>query len=379
MSAETRTIRRILAINAFDGGSHRWFLTGLATASRHAWTVIPGKPVHWKWRMRSSALQMAESTRKHIAKHGHPDLLFCTDMLDLPSFRGLLNDSTFASIPVLNYFHESQWTYPTAATGRQADHHFGYTNLLSAIAANACVFNSRFHQDTFLEASESFVRRMPDSKSVHDWSALKAKCHVIMPGIEFRNEKSSSRSPDFDKEHLRIPVIGWVSRWENDKRPDQFLRLLEMLRERDRPFRLVLLGARPTDRNGASNANLVKIQQCCADQILHDGFAVSADAYWRWLGEIDYVVSTADHEFFGIAIAEAMHAGAIPIVPDRLSYQELVPDACRYKSLDQAAEMLCRELEGWQATRVACQAQSKKLDRRITTQAIDDLIDRLVC
>ena len=37
----------------------------------------------------------------------------------------------------------------------------------------------------------------------------------------------------------------------------------------------------------------------------------------------DVVVSTAIHEFFGIAIAEAAAAGAIPIVPRRLAYPEI--------------------------------------------------------
>lgn len=327
--------------------------------------------------MRSSALEMAEKTSQHVVQSGYPDVLFCTDMLDLPCFRGLLNDPNFATIPVVNYFHESQWTYPTP-TGVRPDLHFGYTNLLSAIASDACVFNSHFHQATFLGASEAFVRRMPDSKSVHDWEKLKSKCHVIKPGIEFRSEVAKARTPASNMSKNLGPVIGWVSRWESDKCPDQFLRLLEALQRRGCPFRLVLLGARPTDRKHAIDPSLAEIQRRFASQILHDGFANSVDQYWRWLDRIDFVVSTADHEFYGIAVAEAMHAGAIPIVPDRLSYPELVPDACRYQSLDQAAEMLCRDPESWQAARLACQRQAETLDRRLTRKAIDDLVSELV-
>jgi hypothetical protein len=37
------------------------------------------------------------------------------------------------------------------------------------------------------------------------------------------------------------------------------------------------------------------------------------------------VASTAVHEFFGIAMVEAMAAGLVPLLPRALSYPELVP------------------------------------------------------
>ena len=36
-------------------------------------------------------------------------------------------------------------------------------------------------------------------------------------------------------------------------------------------------------------------------------------------------VSTAEHETFGIAAVEAMAAGCVPLLPNRLSYPEIVP------------------------------------------------------
>jgi len=39
------------------------------------------------------------------------------------------------------------------------------------------------------------------------------------------------------------------------------------------------------------------------------------------------VLSTARHEFFGIAVVEALLAGCLPWLPDRLSYPELLPPA----------------------------------------------------
>jgi glycosyltransferase involved in cell wall biosynthesis len=296
-----------------------------------------------------------------------------------------LNDPAFAAIPVLIYFHESQWTYPTSPHS-PVDHHYGYTNLLSAIAAEACVFNSRFHRDTFLEASERFVRRMPDSKSAHDWNQLKLKCHVIAPGIDLRDTAWSRthQANDAVRETLKAPlptrskVIGWVSRWESDKRPDRFANMLRDLARQDQNFQLILLGAR-TGISGRSPCEaLEKIRRDHGDRILYDGFAPTAPEYWHWLSKMDFVVSTADHEFFGIAICEAMHAGVIPVVPNRLSYPELVPPDCLYESSEEAIAMLCKSEDTRQSLTAACRACANRFDRKQTARMIDERVDRLI-
>jgi isopropylmalate/homocitrate/citramalate synthase len=49
------------------------------------------------------------------------------------------------------------------------------------------------------------------------------------------------------------------------------------------------------------------------------------------------VISTADHEFQGLAMIEAVSAGASPVVPDALCYREQYPEQHRYPSGDMAA------------------------------------------
>ena len=44
------------------------------------------------------------------------------------------------------------------------------------------------------------------------------------------------------------------------------------------------------------------------------------------MSKTDVVVSSSMHEFFGISVVEALSAGAVPVLPKRLSYPEVVPE-----------------------------------------------------
>jgi len=69
-------------------------------------------------------------------------------------------------------------------------------------------------------------------------------------------------------------------------------------------------------------------------------------AYYALLSRATVAVSTAKQETFGIAMQEAVNCGAVPVVPDRLSYQELFSDRYRYDDLAEGAELVQKALEG---------------------------------
>ena len=67
-----------------------------------------------------------------------------------------------------------------------------------------------------------------------------------------------------------------------------------------------------------------KAQSYLRDNIDLWGYQRNRDDYERALQRADVIVSTANHEFFGIGILEAIAAGAYPLVPNRLSYPEIL-------------------------------------------------------
>lgn len=375
---------RVLAIDAFHGGSHRAFIENIRRHSIHDWTLVTGKPVHWKWRMRSAPLELARMAVKRLTDLGAgdsmPERIFCTDMLDLPSFLGLAAwhgrsiDLDWFRVPTTIYFHENQWTYPLAPTARP-DFHYGYTNLVSALSADQCLFNSAYHRDDFVAASARFLARMPDSRRCHDLDRLRETCRVVPPGF------SEFSVGDEDRVDAGTPVqrpvtIGWVSRWESDKRPDRLFELLRSLEDQGADFRLILLGPRSGD--GCQEHR--KIVDRYADRIRFDGFADSIQEYRRWLAKMDFVVSTADHEFFGIAICEAIWAGAIPVVPNRLSYPELVAAPYRYDDPAAAARMILDRTDAFQIPTThrraveECRKRVEKFQARHVVRELDDIL-----
>ena len=79
--------------------------------------------------MRHSAVTL----RAQIHDLGTPldawDLVWCSDMLNLAEFKGLLPPQ-IARLPAVAYFHENQLTYPVQVKDAR-DLHFGITNFLA--------------------------------------------------------------------------------------------------------------------------------------------------------------------------------------------------------------------------------------------------------
>jgi glycosyltransferase involved in cell wall biosynthesis len=300
----------ILALEPYYGGSHRAFIDGLSKASRHNWTLLTLPAHKWKWRMRHSAITFAAKAAELPEKCQNWDLLFCSDMLNLAEFVALA-PAGIAGLPKVVYFHENQLTYPVAAEDER-DYQFAMTNLTSALAADAVWFNSQFHLDSFLDALARFLKSMPDYQPLGAIEIIRAKSSVYPPGIsDFPARKTREPGP------LRIL---WAARWEHDKNPEDFFKALEILKTENVPFRISVIGQSFRDQP-------VIFEQAHSDLRDHIdlwGYQQSRYDYERALLSTDVAVSTANHEFFGISIVEAIAAGAYPLVPNRLSYPEIL-------------------------------------------------------
>ncbi|HBE69370.1 MAG TPA: DUF3524 domain-containing protein, partial [Planctomycetaceae bacterium] len=304
----------VLYLEPFGGGSHRAFYDGWSSSSSHRFQVLSLPANHWKWRSRHAAVTLAEAADKLVGTQEQPQVVVASSMLELASWRGLVAPE-LAHTPAVLYFHENQFTYPLSE-GQTRDYHYAYSQLLSTFAADEVWFNSQFHAREFFDAAAEWLARMPDGqKQLPRLEKVEKGYQVCPPGISPIGERLRVRGDVGPR-----PMIGWVGRWEHDKNPDRFVALIEHLIASDRDFDLVLLGQRFSRDHPA----LKRLSSVAADRILFSGYAESQADYWQWLSRIDIVVSTAQHEFFGIAVVEAISAGALPCVPYALAYPEVL-------------------------------------------------------
>lgn len=300
---------RILALEPYYGGSHQSFLDGWSARSRHTWSVLGLPAYKWKWRMRHGAITLADRVSRLVADGERWDLVFCSDMLNLAEFKGLVAPP-IRDLPSVAYFHENQLTYPVRHEDER-DYHYVLTNLTTALAATQVWFNSAYHRDSFLEALPAFFKRMPDHQPTHAVEVIRGKSDIQPPGID----APPTRGPR-STEPCRIL---WAARWEHDKNPDTFFAALKILKRRGVAFRLSVIGEQFRD----SPEVFTWARQFFSDHIDRWGFQSSRQEYQAALAEADVVVSTADHEFFGISVLEAVAAGARAVLPRRLAYPEL--------------------------------------------------------
>jgi glycosyltransferase involved in cell wall biosynthesis len=301
---------RILALEPYFGGSHRAFLDDWWAHSRHNWTVLGLPPFKWKWRMRHSAYTLAEQVRRRVAAGERWDAFFCSDMLDLAAFYGLAPPE-LRQIPSVAYFHENQLTYPVRHESER-DYHFGYTNMTTALAATRVWFNSAFNRDSFLEALPAFLKRMPDYQPFEAVERIRVKSEICPQGVREMPSRGE-RQPG----PLRIL---WAARWEHDKNPQLFFDAVKLLRTRGVELRVSVIGEQFRETSDVFAWAAEHFRDC----IDRWGYQESRAEYEAALREADVIVSTADHEFFGVSVVEAIAAGAYPVLPRRLSYPEIL-------------------------------------------------------
>jgi glycosyltransferase involved in cell wall biosynthesis len=362
---------QVLALNSYHGGSHRAFLEGWKRHSRHQITALSLPPYKWKWRMRHAAITFAEQVSE-LVRNGHEwDVLFCTDMLNLAEFLGL-SPPHICRLPRVVYFHENQLTYPRRHED-QRDLHFAFTNMTTALAGDRVWFNSAFHRETFLDALSGLLKRMPDYQPTAAVASIRKKSEIRFPGVE-PSPPRTIRAPG----HMRIL---WAARWEHDKDPDCFFRSLYRLQEQGCHFRLSVLG----ESFGDVPACFDEARRRLADRIDHWGYLPDREDYRQALRAADVVVSTARHEFFGIATVEAAVAGCYPVLPNRLAYPEVFgcEPGCLYDGTEaglvqRLLELSPRAIRGT----LACDAQrlTAALARFLwpdVAEELDAAVDRL--
>jgi len=362
---------RILLVEPFHGGSHGAWAEGLVAHSRHDVVAVSHPGAFWRWRMRGAALTLALAAGEAIREHGPPDVVLVSGMVDLARWLGFTR--RFLGDPaVVLYLHENQLVYPLSPN-QKADDEFSLGNWMSMAAADEVWCNSSFQLDGLLGALPVLLERAPDQPHTGFLSAVANRCHVVPVGVDLVDVPVRAG----DVGTPGVPLVLWNQRWDHDKNPSAVFNALGSLADEGVAFSVAVVG----QNERVDPREFSAARERLGDRVVQFGF-VEREGYVDLLGRADVVVSAAHHEFFGIAVVEAMAAGCVPVLPDSQSYPGLVggwADVALYPEgglTDRLREVLL-DLSTWRAGAVGLDGSIRRFDWRTVVSEYDERLERL--
>lgn len=305
---------KLAIVEPYYGGSHKYWADNLMSNLSDCLDVdlftMPAR--HWKWRMQGSAFNLAQQVLESGCIY---DVFLVSSMIDLAMFKSLIAENHhLSSAEFVLYNHENQLCYPVSQLDKQAqlDLSYGYLNIKSCICADRVVFNSLYHLKVFLEATKILIDKMPDFRPYDYIENLKKKSSVLPIGIF-----SINKQDELLFKNIQEPIILWNHRWDHDKNPELFYKLLHEIKRNDLNFKLVL-----TQQLKADYSSYNKICAEFNDDILYNGYKDQYKEYCQLVASCDILPVPRGHDFFGISVLEAVSAGLSPILPDNSVYEE---------------------------------------------------------
>ncbi|MEE4246321.1 MAG: DUF3524 domain-containing protein [Kangiellaceae bacterium] len=330
--------KQILLLSAYDAPSHRYWREGISShLTDFNWQQLHQPARHFAWRSRGNSLIWG--TGDYPQLNQDYNLIVATSMTDISALRGLRPN--LATSPLLVYFHENQFDYPTSDHQRP-DVNIPLTSIYSAFCADKIVFNSQYNRATFLSGAAKLLAKLPDLVPTGIIEHIKTNSSILPVPLFSDNWVNSTRT--FVNSDWQLPArttldIVWNHRWEYDKNPDEFFAALTTLKQRNIPFKLRVMGQQ--FRHSPKIFEHAKLQ--FAEHIVCWGYQ-SREQYWQHLTQANVAVSSALHDFQGLSLQEAIACGCVPVAANRVAYPEYIPEQLLYKSNQQSAQNLATKL-----------------------------------
>jgi glycosyltransferase involved in cell wall biosynthesis len=361
---------KILLLSAYDALSHRYWRQGLVEQFPDIeWTVLTLPARYFRYRVRSNPLSwLADEQQTLEAKY---DAVIATSMVDVATLRGLV--PSLAVMPLWLYCHENQFAYPAGAEKNNPIAHDLEAKMVfiyNCLAADKISFNSHWNRDSALAGMAELLHRFPEKINPCLLESITNKSDVLpVPLTEKLNLSPSVLDTDINtnvdvdvkvkvkvsKETSPLRLL-WNHRWEYDKGPDRLLAFVNALETSGLICELNIVGQQFRQIPKAFSHIEKVLEQSSTLQKGSWGYIESASDYQQLLQQCDVVVSTALHDYQGIAVLEAVQAGCVPLLPNHIVYPEIFSDQYLYPvAIDQGlideritAHNMLQLLERWQ-------------------------------
>ncbi len=317
---------KALLLSAYDAGSHRaWRESLYAMLPQISWTTLTLPPRHFAWRVRGNSLSWAFKHRAALTDNH--DFLLCTSMTDLSALRGFV--PSLGQLPTIVYCHENQFAYPENPQTPQVNAvEPQMLSLYTALCADRLVFNSEWNRSSFLQGASALLRKLPDEVPSGLPERLARSSVLPVPlDASLWESRQAQEEPD-------VLSIVWNHRWEFDKGPTLLLAIVDALMQQRVRFRLHLLGQRFRQAPPEFDVLQARLAHWHAETGIspgHIGYMDEQSAYRQLLAGSDVVLSTALHDFQGLALQEASVLGCAALAPERLVYPEYLTSTQLYQ------------------------------------------------
>ncbi len=334
--------KQILVLSAYHAQSHDyWFQNLIGALDDEFELVLLALPArYYAWRVGGNALSLVQLYKSAGLQEHSFDAVLATSMTDVASLKGLLPE--LSQLPWLLYCHENQFVYPKSeAEGHQAavnDQNrviAQMRHIYSVLASDVVIFNSEFNRTSFIDGSQTLMKKMPDfNQYTLDESALLTLGVPLSQDI-FKRQSLMAHKTGQSQDPIRI---AWAARWEFDKGLPLLRAIASELRQRCLAIEWVILGQQFRKTHADMQAFLDENQS----DIIHAGFVDSREQYLDFLQGSDVILSTANHEFYGVAVLEAVALGCLPVLPSHQVYPELFENSHLYSQNNarQAADLI---------------------------------------
>lgn len=376
----------VLLVEGWFGGSHEAWATGWSAHSRHDVEIISQPGSHWQHRMDAAAVPLSMATARHVERHGAPEVVVATDMVDLASYLGLCRSVVAGGLTdaaTVMYLHENQFTQPASpnGVGGSRGRHLVWNNWRSLVAADHVWSNSQWQLDSMFESLGDSLAGAPDaSEQLPMLESVRDRCSVQPVGCDL-TDLLAQHTPDGsggDTESSAtgdVPLVLWNHRWSHDKGLEDAVRSLRTLADEGVGFEVAVVGE--DDHHDPSRGD--RLLGSIADRIVSRGW-LAPTAYRRLLTRADVVVACPLQENFGISVVEAVAAGCVPVVPDRLAFPETIDEpALRYPSgrLTTRLREVLVDLDRYRVLAEGCRRRLDRFDWPAVAAAYDSAIDEM--
>jgi len=146
------------------------------------------------------------------------------------------------------------------------------------------------------------------------------------------------------------------------------------------PFKVVVLG----ENHQVHPREFLQARERLGDRLIQFGYVEGAEDYARFLSMADIIISTAMQENFGFSIAEAVYCRTLPLLPNDLSYPELLPRKFHRDFLYHNPEDLYRKLRrlvthhrDYDKERAELSEAFRRFDWRERSKAFDEVFEEV--